>query len=263
MREVHVRAGRQVLRTLQLRSGASRSVRAPLTRVSIRSLAREYILTNICHYDSILSIVAEARSIAWWPDLLREVRVLTRQIMRTAIGTGQPLPVAVAGASVLQTLHQLGPKTVPQVARAHSTSRQNIQSSVNRLLADGYVELAPNPEHRRSALVRLTVRGKKVVRTMRNGEAKSLKYVQLDATATEINAAIVVLRRLRARLSPENSADESRTPVEAQRHLRRAGEQRRSQSEARKPSEPIHKMEPPPQEAQSPQGPEELPVNLL
>lgn len=194
---------------------------------------------------------------------MREVRGLARQVMKTAIGMGQPVTVGMAGASVLQTLHQSGPRTVPQLARAHSTSRQNVQFSVNRLLEDGYVKLATNLEHRRSALVCLTEQGEQVVRTIGNGEANFLRDMRLDVTVTEVNTAIAVLRRLRARLSLENSADGSGLPVESQSYPRRAGERRRSQSAARKRPEPTFDIEHAPQEAQSPQGPVELPVNLL
>jgi DNA-binding MarR family transcriptional regulator len=51
------------------------------------------------------------------------------------------------------------PLTVPQIARRMGLTRQTVHTTVNRLLADGLVELVPNADHRRSQLVRLTELG--------------------------------------------------------------------------------------------------------
>src|SRR5215470_8239926 len=51
------------------------------------------------------------------------------------------------------------PLTVPQIARRMGLARQSVHTTVNRLLADGMVELVPNADHRRSQLVRLTELG--------------------------------------------------------------------------------------------------------
>lgn len=52
------------------------------------------------------------------------------------------------------------PLTVPQIARRMGLTRQSVHSTVNRLVRDGFLELAPNADHRRSALVGLTERGR-------------------------------------------------------------------------------------------------------
>src|SRR5436305_7931387 len=64
-----------------------------------------------------------------------------------------------ASRVALQVLQRCGPQTVPQIARARFSSRQNIQILVNRLQKEGLVELVENPDHKRSVLVRLTHRG--------------------------------------------------------------------------------------------------------
>jgi DNA-binding MarR family transcriptional regulator len=51
------------------------------------------------------------------------------------------------------------PVTVPQIARRMGLTRQSVHASVNRLAANGLVELTPNADHRRSQLVRLTELG--------------------------------------------------------------------------------------------------------
>jgi DNA-binding MarR family transcriptional regulator len=51
------------------------------------------------------------------------------------------------------------PLTVPQIARRMGLTRQSVHATVNRLVRDGLLELAPNADHRRSQLVGLTEQG--------------------------------------------------------------------------------------------------------
>src|SRR5260370_7647257 len=51
------------------------------------------------------------------------------------------------------------PLTVPQIARRMGLTRQAVQASVNRLLAEALVEARGNLDHRRSPLIPLTQRG--------------------------------------------------------------------------------------------------------
>ncbi|HEY4464098.1 MAG TPA: helix-turn-helix domain-containing protein, partial [Streptosporangiaceae bacterium] len=49
--------------------------------------------------------------------------------------------------------------TVPQIARRMGLTRQAVQATVNRLLADGLLSAGENLDHRRSPLIRLTEPG--------------------------------------------------------------------------------------------------------
>jgi len=51
------------------------------------------------------------------------------------------------------------PLTVPQIARRMGLTRQSVHATVNRLVADGLLTLAPNADHQRSPLVSLTELG--------------------------------------------------------------------------------------------------------
>ena len=51
------------------------------------------------------------------------------------------------------------PLTVPQIARRMGLTRQSVHVTVNRLVDEGLLELAPNADHRRSQLVGLTEDG--------------------------------------------------------------------------------------------------------
>src|SRR5438093_294379 len=95
--------------------------------------------------------------------LFAEVNALAIQLRKPAgfIEPDESLPVV--GRSILQILDRHGLQTVPQIARLHASSRQNIQILVNRLAAEGWVEFMTNPAHKRSDLVRLTERGQNLV----------------------------------------------------------------------------------------------------
>src|SRR2546423_8021593 len=87
--------------------------------------------------------------------LLVEVNGLANRLK----ATDPSVAIPSASRAALQVLQRCGPQTVPQIARARFSSRQNIQILVNRLQQEGLVELVGNPEHKRSGLVRLTSRG--------------------------------------------------------------------------------------------------------
>ena len=88
-------------------------------------------------------------------------------------------------------------QTVPEIARARGTSRQNIQIVVNRLKIDGLAELAANPTHKRSALVRLTEKGKRVLRQIEFAEEKLHQDVLATLSQEELVSATKCLKRLR------------------------------------------------------------------
>ena len=52
-----------------------------------------------------------------------------------------------------------GPLTAAQIARDKGLQRQGVQRLVDVLSAEGVLEFAPNPNHRRAKLVRMTDTG--------------------------------------------------------------------------------------------------------
>jgi DNA-binding MarR family transcriptional regulator len=59
---------------------------------------------------------------------------------------------------------RLTPLTMAQIARRMGLTRQGVRQVVMRLIKDGMVELASNPDHLRSHLVVLTAPGRKQLR---------------------------------------------------------------------------------------------------
>jgi DNA-binding MarR family transcriptional regulator len=82
------------------------------------------------------------------------------------------------------------PLTVPQIARRMGLTRQSVHATVNHLLAAGLVELAPNADHQRSRLVRMTEAGERRYTAMQrrqvmwiNRLADGLPQQDLETTA--------------------------------------------------------------------------------
>lgn len=67
--------------------------------------------------------------------------------------------ISAAKRTLMMDLRRGGEQTVPALAASRFISRQIIQTQVNELKKAGLVELATNPEHKRSWLVRLTSDG--------------------------------------------------------------------------------------------------------
>jgi len=106
---------------------------------------------------------------------------------------------------LLRGLVRYGPRTVPQLARARSVTRQHTQEVVDKLVADGLAELVPNPAHARSHLVRATRRGAALVEQMDETDARVLVAIGGDLVLRDLAITARTLRAVR-----ECFEDESR-----------------------------------------------------
>jgi hypothetical protein len=93
---------------------------------------------------------------------------------------------------------------VPQIARTRFSSRQNIQILINRLQQEGLVEFFTNPDHKRSALVRLTPRGHAVIAEAGKEAAELSTRILPSFSQSELSSATDVLSRLRSLLQPSH-----------------------------------------------------------
>ena len=107
--------------------------------------------------------------------------------------------------AVLRELRGEGPKTVPQMARARPVSRQSMQATVNGLTGDGLVELAHNPAHKRSKLVRLTPRGEDLLSEMDLREVEALAELGVGVPEEDLRMTAEVLASVRAMLEGERA----------------------------------------------------------
>lgn len=102
------------------------------------------------------------------------------------------------------------PLTVPQIARRMGLTRQTVHTTVNRLIADGLAELAPNADHRRSQLVHLTEVGRVEYRAIDDRQTAWVNQLAAGLRHSELETTARMLGELCTRL--EASAPSSSTP---------------------------------------------------
>jgi DNA-binding MarR family transcriptional regulator len=181
--------------------------------------------------------------------LVPQVTGLAKAAREYSIGIHRFEGVPVGVAAVLQLLLQGGPQTVPRIGRARSTSRQNTQVLVNRMVAERWVELVENPAHKRSALVQLTEEGRQLAKSVTEREVGLHRLVIPQVDADDLEKATALLARLR-----EVLADKPSAPKLPRLHPTSSPRKFRAAPNSKPPN--IPKSEPIP-------GDYELPVNLL
>jgi DNA-binding MarR family transcriptional regulator len=134
-------------------------------------------------------------------ELLTEVKRLVVCLRGRSDLAGDSNGFSGGVAGVLQALGMEGPQTVPEIARRRHTSRQNVQVVVTRLRKTGLVELEGNPAHKRSALVRLTERGKAALSQVQQAESRRLESLLAHLSEEDVVATRRVLSQIRQLLT--------------------------------------------------------------
>lgn len=80
------------------------------------------------------------------------------------------------------------PQTAPQIAAAMGVSRQGAQKQLNKMVAEGFFESRPNPQHARSPLYALTQKGQQTV-----AEASRRQTIWANSLARQMEAADLTL----------------------------------------------------------------------
>ena len=99
------------------------------------------------------------------------------------------------------------PLTVPQIARRMGLTRQAVQESVNRLLAEALVEAHDNLDHRRSPLIGLTELGSQKYTAIDQRQSRWINQLAAGLQITDLAAAARVLRDLGDRLESNQGHD--------------------------------------------------------
>ena len=112
--------------------------------------------------------------------------------------------VTTKGGGIWGFLHSLaveGAQTVPQLARARPVSRQHIQVIANEASADGLIEFIDNPAHKRSKLLRLTKKGRKLHARLTDGFVDIAGQLSGGLDVEDLRTTASVLNALRTRLA--------------------------------------------------------------
>ena len=119
------------------------------------------------------------------------------RIRGQSVGLARPLEYAAEDRERLVA----GP--VPQIARRMGITRQSVHATVKRLVTDGLVEFAPNVDHRRSRLVRLTEPGRRRYPALDGRQAEWVNRLARGIGRSELEITARVLAELSARLEAE------------------------------------------------------------
>lgn len=127
-------------------------------------------------------------------QLINEVRLLYQSLVQMGEKIHKGSTISMGMRAVLEYLDRNGRTTVPQMAKARRVTRQRIQTLVNALLAEGLVEIQPNPASKRSPLVGLCESGAGKILQMREHEGRFLKVAISDTKLRDAAATLAVLR---------------------------------------------------------------------
>jgi DNA-binding MarR family transcriptional regulator len=101
-----------------------------------------------------------------------------------------------------------GPQTVPDIARDMGLARQSVQRTADLLDAEGLVEYRDNPAHRRSKLVAMRPRGRRVYAAISAEQADWVNRLsaEMGVSIQGVRKAFNILERLR--IAIEGKVDE-------------------------------------------------------
>jgi DNA-binding MarR family transcriptional regulator len=151
--------------------------------------------------------------------LFHEVTLLANQIKKAAFKFQDEEVFLAVGRNLMESLSEKGPQTVPALAELRSSSRQNVQIMVNRLMRLGCVEVRTNPEHKKSGLVCLTDTGRTALEKAMDGEKQLFAKVSSRCSGKEIQRGLDLISKLRKALENEEHATSTETRPRAGRGL--------------------------------------------
>jgi len=135
------------------------------------------------------------------PDVERiagEVRHLFQVLKSLADAVHKDAGLTASTRAVMEAIAE-GPRTVPDIARSKSVTRQHIQLLVDELAGSDLVELKPNPAHLRSPLIALSRKGETLFASMRKREAPLVERLAAGLDARKTAATVQTLTALRRR----------------------------------------------------------------
>jgi DNA-binding MarR family transcriptional regulator len=103
-------------------------------------------------------------------DVVLEVFRLNRLLLDAGDQLTAPVGLTSARWQVLGVVEH-GPAHVAEIARAMGLTRQSVQEVANGLEAEGFIEFAPNPQHRRAKLLVMTAKGDAAMDVVRRRHA--------------------------------------------------------------------------------------------
>jgi DNA-binding MarR family transcriptional regulator len=138
-------------------------------------------------------------------EIVLEVFRLNRLLLDAGDDLTAPVGLTSARWQVLGIIEH-GPAPVAQVARAMGLTRQTVQETANGLEAEGFIEFAPNPRHRRAKLLVMTPKGYAAMDVVSRRHASWANELGDRHQATALEPVVSALSEIRATLEQSVAA---------------------------------------------------------
>ena len=138
---------------------------------------------------------------AAFTDLLDHVVRLMRRFTTAGERLAKPSDQTLARWLVLEAIEP-APATVAQVGRDLALARQSVQRIADLLERDGLAEYVDNPRHRRAKLLRLTPRGRAVLRSIQARQRTWAATLGERIGESDLRLASAILDRVLFALEP-------------------------------------------------------------
>lgn len=124
------------------------------------------------------------------------VRRLFRALAQKSADSLEGMGISVADRAVMEFLHPDARLSVPEIAANYQVSRQHVQATVNSLLDKGLVAAGKNPRHKRSPLIALTPKGRKLFGTVLDADAAVVDALFAELSKSEVEVTRQTLQHL-------------------------------------------------------------------
>jgi DNA-binding MarR family transcriptional regulator len=131
------------------------------------------------------------------------IRRLFRSMAQDANQRLVNLNVTAADRAVLEFLYPDKELAVPEIASRYQVSRQHVQTTANGLVAQKLVKTKINPQHKRSSLLTLTSKGRKLFASIRKDDEVALAKAFTGISASEVAITQKTLKKLQSNLTKQ------------------------------------------------------------
>jgi DNA-binding MarR family transcriptional regulator len=142
-------------------------------------------------------------------ELFTEVVLEVFRLNRLLLDAGDQLtaPVGLSSArwQVLGIVEH-GPAHAAEIARAMGLTRQSVQEVANGLEAEGFIEFAPNPQHRRAKLLVMTAKGDAAMDVVRGRHAAWANTLGGGHSTVALTSVVTVLAEIRTALEERGAS---------------------------------------------------------
>jgi len=131
------------------------------------------------------------------------IRRLFRALSQKGSENLEGMGISVADRAVMEFLYPDTKLSVPEIAERYQVSRQHVQTTVNSLLENGLVATRENPRHKRSPLIVLNQKGRKLFASILKKDEQVLTELFLTIQENNVQITRRTLQAMLDRLKGE------------------------------------------------------------